>query len=297
MAAGILLALLTSVAWAFGNVLIQQSGQRLGAARAMLWALLTGGAAAGLLSLLLDVRAAPFTGAVAGWTVAAAAGGVLAYVCLFHAFTHTPLSLAVPVVSSWSLVSALLSFVAFGERPGALPLVGAALVFAGVVLVALAGATGASPGPDVVPAGGAPPARARRGSLLVAFGSAVGFGVMVPSLARVSPALGEFGATAVIYGLGILLGLPLALLFRTPLGPPSRALWPLILGTGVAETVGFVCVAYARRFAPMSVVTPVSSLAAALTVLYAWVALRERPRPLAMAGAALACAGIVVLSA
>ena len=50
------------------------------------------------------------------------------------------------------------------------------------------------------------------------------------------------------------------------------------------------------RHAPMAVVSPVVSLAAALTVLYAWLVLRERPGRLALAGAALASAGVVLLA-
>jgi drug/metabolite transporter (DMT)-like permease len=119
---------------------------------------------------------------------------------------------------------------------------------------------------------------------------------MIPALTRVAGAWGAVGAAALVYLLVIALGLPLALALRLDLRPPPRAAWPLVLGTACSETLGFVCVTLARRFAPMSVVTPVSSLAATLTVLYAWAALGERPARLAAAGAALACAGIVILS-
>ncbi|HEU4533605.1 MAG TPA: EamA family transporter, partial [Polyangiaceae bacterium] len=119
MAVGVLLALLTSVSWALGNVFIQKSGRAVGAPRAMLWALFAGGVAAGLLSLALDVRTAPVTASVLAWALAAGLAGLLAYVCLFVSFSRSPLSLAVPVVASWSLVSAALSFFAFGERPRA----------------------------------------------------------------------------------------------------------------------------------------------------------------------------------
>jgi drug/metabolite transporter (DMT)-like permease len=285
VAAGVLLALLTSVSWALGNVYIQKSGRLVGASRAMLWALLAGGAAAGVLSLLLDVRQAPITPAVIGWIVLAGLSGLLAYACLFASFARAPLSLAVPLVSSWSIISGALSFLVFGERLRAGPLAGAVVVLSGVILVSL-GAMRESP----VSAAGP------RSSLWVSFGSAVGFGIMVPSLTHVAPATGEFGATALVYGIGLLLGLPLARALGIELRPPPRAAWPLVLVTGCFETLGFVAISFARRYAPMAVVTPVSSLAAALTVLYAWVVLRERPHPLATAGAVLACVGVVILA-
>jgi drug/metabolite transporter (DMT)-like permease len=283
--AGVLLALVTSVSWAVGNVFVQKSGRALGTARATLWALVVGAVCAGGLSLLVGEPRAVGR-ADLGWTAVAGVAGLLAYTCLFAAFERAPLSLAVPLVSSWSLVAGVIAFVVLGERPRPVPLLGAAVVFVGVVLVSLG-------------AGGhvrdATRPR-RRGALLVPLGAALGFGVMVPALARVGEAWGALGGTAVVYALVIALGLPLVLASGAPLRPPRRADWGLVLATGCSETVGFVCVSLARRYAPITVVTPVSSLAATLTVVYAAVVLRERPPRLSAAGAVLACLGIVILS-
>jgi drug/metabolite transporter (DMT)-like permease len=283
--AGVLLALLTSVSWAFGNVFVQKSGRALGTARATLWALVVGAVCAGGLSLLLGEPRA-VGAADLGWTALAGVAGLLAYACLFAAFERAPLSLAVPLVSSWSLIAGVIAFTVLGERPRPVPLLGAVVVFVGVVLVSLAagGQVASSEGPR------------RRGALLVPLGAAVGFGVMIPALARVGQAWGALGGTAVVYALVVALGLPLVLAGGRSLRPPHRADWGLVLATGCSETVGFVCVSLARRYAPMTLVTPVSSLAATLTVLYAWVVLRERPPRLAAAGAALACLGVVILS-
>jgi drug/metabolite transporter (DMT)-like permease len=282
--AGVLLALLTSVSWAFGNVFVQKSGRALGTARATLWALVVGAVAAGGLALLLGEARGPVAAADLGWTAVAGVAGLLAYVCLFSAFEHGALSLAVPLVSSWSLIAGVIAFTALGERPRPVPLVGAVIVFLGVLLVSLGARAHVT---------AAPP---RRGALLVPLGAAVGFGVMIPALARVGAVWGPLGGTALVYALVVALGLPLALAAGIKIAPPPRATWGLVLATGCAETVGFVCVSLARRHAPMTLVTPVSSLAATLTVLYAWVVLRERPPRLAAVGAALACLGIVILS-
>jgi drug/metabolite transporter (DMT)-like permease len=291
---GVLLALLTSVSWAFGNVFVQKSGRAIGTVRATLWALVVGGTAAGVLSLALETRQQPISASVLAWTAAAGLAGLLAYGCLFYAFEHAPLTLAVPVVSCWCLIAGLLSFAVFGERPGALPLVGASIVLAGVLLVSLgAGVSSVNRGGP----GGASTARmGGRGALVIALGAALGFGVMVPALTQVAGVWGPLGATAVVYFVVVALGLPVALVSGIDVRPPPRAAWGLVLATGCSETLGFVCLALARHFAPMTVVTPVSSLAATLTVLYAWLVLDERPPRLAAAGAALACAGVVMLS-
>jgi drug/metabolite transporter (DMT)-like permease len=173
--AGVLLALLTSVSWALGNIFIQKSGKAVGAPRAMLWALSAGAALSGAASWVRDVRPASFDGAMWGWTVAAVVGCLFAYVCLFYAFERSPLSLAVSLVSSWSLISGAISMTLLGERPRPMALAGAAVVFVGVVLVSLAGARRAT-----APAAGE--ATAPRGALLAALGAAAGFGVFVPAV-------------------------------------------------------------------------------------------------------------------
>jgi probable blue pigment (indigoidine) exporter len=210
-------------------------------------------------------------------------------ICLFYAFEKAPLSLAVSLVSSWSLISGGISMLLLGERPRPTALTGAAVVFSGVVLVSIGGARRATA--EATSGASAPPA-----ALLAALGAAAGFGVMVPAVNQIVPAAGEFGATALVYALGVALALPIALFARVPLRPPPRGIWGLVLLTGCFETFGFVLLAFAHHFADNTVVTPVASLAAALTVLYAWVVLRERPHPLATAGAVLASIGVVVLS-
>jgi drug/metabolite transporter (DMT)-like permease len=94
----------------------------------------------------------------------------------------------------------------------------------------------------------------------------------------------------------VLVAWPLALAARVPLRLPPRSAWGQLVLTGCFETFGFVLLAFAHNYADNTVVTPVSSLAAALTVLYGWVVLRERPHPLATAGAILASIGVVILS-
>ena len=50
------------------------------------------------------------------------------------------------------------------------------------------------------------------------------------------------------------------------------------------------------RRAPLAIVSPLASLAAAFTVLYAWAILGERPARGVLIGGALVSAGVVVLA-
>jgi probable blue pigment (indigoidine) exporter len=115
-------------------------------------------------------------------------------------------------------------------------------------------------------------------------------------MARLAPAFGSIGSIAVVYVADIAIGLPLALAFRIGLRPPAGADWLPVLAAGLFETAGFACVTVGSRVAPVAIVSPFASLASALTVLYAWTLLRERPARAVLVGAALVCAGVVVLA-
>ena len=286
MLLGIAFALLTSVSWAVANVFIQRSGKMMGAPRALLWALVVGIIASAVISPVLDARTVPVE--PRHWTLLGLAGvtGLVGYFGIFAAFERADLTVAVPVVSSWSLIASAGSVLVLGERLTAADYLGAALVCGGVVAVGVASTRGLK-------------GEGRKGGLFaVAAGTAgsVGFGLMMPLYGQVAPAFGAFAASAAIYVLCVALGAPLALTLKMSLAPPPRAAWGLVLMAGAAETVGFVSVAIAQRYAPMTVVAPVSSLAATITVVYAWLILRQRQTFGTALGAALVCAGVVVLA-
>jgi drug/metabolite transporter (DMT)-like permease len=291
---GILLALGTSVTWAFGNVFVQRSSRQVGGVRAMVWSLMLGALVAGLAAALLDTRSAPLTGAVLAWVLLSGAAGLVAYSALFYSLTYAQLSLVVPFTACWSLVAALFGLVVFGERPGGWQLVGAGVVFLGVLLVSVASgqqeaqqAGGAAVPP--VPRGGPP-------AWLAALAAGIGFGVMMPAMNQASPAVGSFGTTAAAYVLILALGLPLARVLGLELRWPGRLGAPAVAAAGLFETAGFVLLTVAGRLAPVALVAPVASLASALTVLYAFIFLRERPGAVALGGALLASVGVVLLA-
>jgi len=288
MATGVLLALGSSLCWACANVAIQRAGRAVGPWRAMLWAQVVGIAGVAVFAPLFDERTAALDAPAVAWWGVAGLAAVLAYVSLFVAFERAQLSVAVPIMSCWPAIAAGVSLLVFGQRLRAMQAVGAGIVLLGVVLVAVQ--DGSSSAGDT-----GPPGNARR-TLLASLSAAVGFGVLVPAIDRIAPALGRFGAIGAVFALDLMLGIPMALLLGKRLTAPDRASWPAVLGSGFFETLGFVCINLASARAPIGVVAPAASLAAAFTVLYAAVVLRERPTPVGGVGAALACLGVIVLA-
>ncbi|HET6148410.1 MAG TPA: EamA family transporter [Polyangia bacterium] len=289
----VLLALGASVSWALANVAVARSARLVGAVRALLWAEVAGGALAALAAWLgdVDVRTEAFTATTAVWLAVAGAAALLGYLSMFHALEHGRLAIAVPIMSGWAVISTAISLLLLRESVRPVQLGGAALVILGVLLVSRRAGQAAG----AAARAGAARARAPRW-LWASFGAALGFGVLIPAVAQVAPATGRVGSVVAVFATDILLGLPLAVWFRVDLRPPPRRAWVPVGLAGLFETAGFVCIALAGARAPLAVVSPLASLASALTVLYAWVVLRDRPHPVALAGAVLATAGVLVLA-
>jgi drug/metabolite transporter (DMT)-like permease len=286
MLPGILLGLGASVCWGLANVAVQRASHSVGTFRGLLWSQVLGAVMAGIAAVALDQRTAqPALGDVA-WIAVAGASALLAYLCLFYAFEHGRLTLAVPIMSSWAVLAAGLSLIIFDHRPTAPQLFGGAVVIAGALLVSRYAQRGDSSGSGA----------GSRGWLFASIGAAIGFGVLIPAMARLVPAFGSSGAVALSYAAEVVIGLPIALAFRIGLAPPSGAAWLPVLLAALLETAGFICLAVGSRVAPLAIVSPFASLASALTVGYAWAVLRERPARGVLIGAALVTAGVVTLA-
>src|SRR5439155_578088 len=121
MLGGFLLGLGASACWAVANVAIQRSARQLGALRALLWAQVVGIVLVAALVPLVDRRVAGFGTAEAAWALGGGAAALLAYVALFYAFEHGRLTVAVPVMSSWAVLSTALSLALFDQRLRAVP--------------------------------------------------------------------------------------------------------------------------------------------------------------------------------
>ena len=285
MVAGMLLGLAASASWALANVVVQRAGRAVGALRALLWAQVVGIALSALGTAAFDDRTASFRAATGGWVVVAGVSALLAYFCLFYAFEHGRLTLAVPIMSSWAVIASALSLVLFHEQLTAAELIGAAAVIAGAVVVARHAQR-----VETTAAG------TRPRWLLAAVGAAVGFGILIPAMRRMAPVFGSVGTIGAVYLADLVLALPLAIGFRIDLRLPRGRAWMPVFLAGFFETAGSVCIVLGARHAPLAIVSPLASLAAAFTVVYAWVILGERPARGVLIGAVLVSVGVVVLA-
>ncbi|GAA3224169.1 hypothetical protein GCM10017691_11940 [Pseudonocardia petroleophila] len=274
----ILLALGTALGYGVANYLAPVLGRRMPLA-----AVLLGSQVAGLVVSVLLTLGSDLTMDAAGlaFAVAAGASNAGALACLYRAAQTGNLSVISPVAASGAAVPVLVGLVS-GDRPGPWQLAGIPLVLVGIVLAARR--------PPVGPTG---PGGAR--GIGWALGAAALFGTFLTTYAG---AAADSSSGALVWsrvalvlttGVGILL-------LRAPVRVAPRD-GALVLVPGLLLALGTFAFGEATRIGLLSVVSVIATLNPVVTVVLAFVLLRERPAAVQRIGAALALTGIVLLAA
>ena len=132
--------------------------------------------------------------------------------------------------------------------------------------------------------------------VLAVLGAAASQGLYHVVVKPLSEAIGPFGATAWSLWAGAVLMLPAAPLLAGDLAHASAAPLAAAAWLGIVPSaLGYLTWSVALRRAPIASTTAALYLVPAVAVLIAWPALGERPAPLALAGGALAVAGVVLV--
>ncbi|HEX3273121.1 MAG TPA: DMT family transporter [Ktedonobacterales bacterium] len=197
---------------------------------------------------------------------------------LYRAFAIGKLALVSPIASAFAAVTALLA-IATGERLAGLTLLGVIVTLVGVTLASTSG-EGAHAGENKAAEQGkhrlAP-------GLPEAIGAMLTFGVGYWLLDFIVPTLGGV-TTAFIAKVGDLIALGAIALFltwRAPRKPQpelriSQTFWLWVIPVALLDTAANIAYNIGIATALTSVVVTLSSLFSAVTVLLAWVILRER---------------------
>ena len=310
------LALAASLCWGSGDFL-----GGLTTRRATLWAVVVGSQAIGLAGAVLVVllTGRPWIGMSGLWPVLLGGiGGSVAIMAFYKALAIGTMSVVAPI----SATSALIPFLwglGSGERPGELQLAGVALAVAGVLLVTMErprrgkrigvgvvpgepaieppdpgspGSEGGSPGSTP---GGVPDRAVQRRAVLLALVAAVVIGVML---------LG-YDETAKHDALWALLGgrissacfFTVFLLALRPRIGMQRSALPGIVAVGILDTSANGLFALATTQGFLSLVAVLGSLYPVVTVVLAYLVLRERLARHQMIGVIGALAGVALIAA
>jgi len=277
---GYVLALASAVAYGAADFMGGMASRRASTLAVVLWSQLAGVlvVAAGLLFL---PAVHPAAGDLA-WGAAAGIAGIAGVGLLYHALSIAPMSVVAPVTGVCALSLPVLVGLVAGERPGLAALAGVPVAAVAVVLISREGEI-----EDAVE--GRAPATAR--GLMVALTSGMIIGLFLVLLAQADPRSGLWpllGARAAAVSSGLLF----ARLARRSIRL-ERPVVPLVLLGGVTDMLANVLYLLAAQRGLLSVVATLTSLYPGATVVLAALLLRERLRPVQLAG--LACAGVAIV--
>ena len=281
----ILLALAASVAWGTSDFLGGFASRR-----ASLPIVLAGSQLAGFLFFIpiLALAGTPFPddgrlwfGVLAGVIAIAELG------LIYEALRRGPVIVIAPVAALGAVIAVVIGVIG-GDQLDAVIAVG--------ILCAVAGALGASWAPDDDGHGRISPI-----TIALTGGSALGAGAVLVLLDQASKAdpWWAIGAIRVGGALGIAVMLA-ALLLRTTLRSRPRLptkTWLVIAAVGIADASADTFYANATTGGALSIVSVLGSLYPVTTIALGAIVLHERPLRIQLAGAALACLGVAILSA
>ncbi len=292
---GILCGLLTALAWGSSDFLARFSARKIGSILTTFWMQF-----AGFVLLTATLRWVGGWGHLldgSGWQPWAwgAFAGLLnafASLCLYRSFEVGKMSVVAPLSASFPALTMAISFFT-GERLTALRLAGILLILAGVVIVV----RGEASAPESVEdAPGA--ATSRVPGIGIALLSALGFGVLFWVLGnRAVPRVGFAATVWMIRLTSTVITAAFLVARRKPIElPRDGKVTGWLLGMGVLDTGAFILNNLGMRLEQVSVVSVLSSLYGAVTVLLSAVVLRERLRKLQWVGIAGIFIGIALIS-
>lgn len=247
-----------------------------------------------ILASVLVIRGVPVPGGDA--LLPAALGGVagtIAIAAFYRGLAVGAMGVVAPVSATAAAVPLVVGL-ASGERPTGLQAAGIALALVGVA-VASRERTDSSPR-------GAPPGEAARqpgiqpaAGVGLALISALGFGAFFVLIDRASEADPIWAvSTSRVVGIGLVVAAVAAT--RPALGS-ARGELPSLMVVGVFDMSGQLMFALASTVGLVSVVSVLASLYPVTTIVLARVVLGERVRAVQRAGALVALAGVVLITA
>jgi drug/metabolite transporter (DMT)-like permease len=288
---GILLGLLTAIAWGGSDFLARFATHRIGTLRTMLYMHFTG-----FILLTICLRWFGGLGHLAdgsGWQpwawgfLAGCLNGV-STMTLYRSFEIGKMAVVAPLSASYPVITVVLSLLT-GERLTAARAAGIAFTLLGVTLVA-----GGEKPPESNDAEGM--RRSGKG-IGLALCSAVGFGLLFWLLGvRIVPRVGAVQTVWMIRMVCTVMACLVILVARQPLWLPRDSVRGMLLGMGVLDTGAFVLNNFAMQIEQVSVVSVLASLYGAVTVALAAIVLREHVSRMQWIGIVAIFFGIFLIS-
>ena len=266
---GIALGLLAAFGFGTADFIARGSTRRIGTMRTLFYMQFVGAIAVTVYLLASGEFARVASVTQPGtWLLAVGTAlvGIFASMMLYRSFEVGIISIVSPVAASYAAVTVVLALLS-GEQLTAARVLGVVASLGGVILSSISKSTETE-------------LEARRWrtppGLGFAIAAAIGFGVSFYLIGfYVSPAVGGIMPVWISRWTTIGSLLLLSLITGLNLQPPRGNVWVAVIAVGVLDTVGYAGATIGVLTEQVSIVTVLSSLFSAVTVVLAWIFLRE----------------------
>jgi drug/metabolite transporter (DMT)-like permease len=212
--------------------------------------------------------------------------GWLSYLSFYGALAIGPISVLSPIVSGYAAVTVVLAVLISSEHLSAGESTAVAITIGGAMVASA----------NVRAIAGTKLQRRSAVGFVLALAAMTLLGGFVFGVAYYHRTIGWLGpiflarGASALFLLGHVLARP-----RLRRGALPRALWPMIAGLALLDTLGYVCFNLGVRHAATSIVATASAPYAVVPIVMGVSLLRERPNPTQWFGVTLVLAGLVTL--
>ncbi len=280
MNAAILFGVLSALMYGTTDFIARFANKSSGVVRTMLWGQ---GLLAVLLTIVLVAGGYRLHATCLQWGILVVSNLVVmaSTASLYYGLAHGRIAVVSPVTACYGAVSALLACLT-GETLSLVAAGGLALAVLGAILSA-------------VPAKGEDAPKGPSG-WLPATGAAIGYGIGFWLQGHYAiPAFGAFPVIWAYYSGGFVILLVVARIRRQPLMLARRRDIGLITMSALLAAGGYLALAFGQATGEVAVTTALSAAANAITVILAFVFVREKVTPAGWIGVACVVAGIAIL--
>jgi drug/metabolite transporter (DMT)-like permease len=289
---GILLGLLAALGWGTADFIARGSTRQIGTIRTLFYMQFVGAFVLGAYLLVSgELRRIVAGVPVEMWLLALVTAllGIASSFMLYRSFEIGVISIVSPIAASYAAITVVLALFS-GETLTIVRAVGVIASLVGVVLASISRQSSYEDEAQVrrftVPPG-----------VLPAVAAAIGYGVsfwlvgfyIIPVFGGIVPVFVSRWTT-----IGALL--IAAAFVRLNLRPPGTRAWLPLVSVGVLDTMGMTSSTFGVLTEQVSIVTVLSSLFSAVTVLLAWIFLREQLAWTQWLGIAIIFGGIALVS-
>ncbi|GCE18349.1 DMT family transporter [Dictyobacter kobayashii] len=227
------------------------------------------------------------------WALLAALLNIVSSLALYRAFQVGTLSLVSPIAASYAVVTVILAFLS-GEILTGLQNLAIVLVLLGVIVCSTPSTAGAGGSRSLFTL---PWRGASTQGISLALLASLGYGLTFWLLGfLVTPGLGNITPVWFIRIITPCVLLVCSPLVKQPLTFPRGKVWILLLGVGFFDTLAYIAYTSGMQPGQVSLVTILSSLYSAVTILLAWIFLRERLQRTQWLGILVIFVGIILVN-